>query len=52
MQVNPDQSSIVANARQNAVHDLVDLYNELAFEVIDLWKVDKRSCQVVAYTLA
>lgn len=47
VQVNPDQSSIVANARQNAVHDLVDLYNELAFEVIDLWKVDKRSCQVI-----
>jgi hypothetical protein len=45
--VNPDKSSIAANARQNAVHDLVDLYDELAFELIDLWKVDTRSCQVL-----
>lgn len=44
--INPDQSSIAANARQNAVLELVALYDELAYELIDLWKVDKLSCKV------
>ena len=49
--INPDQSSIHANARQNAVLSLRDTFDELSYELIDLYKVDKQSCRVLTARL-
>jgi hypothetical protein len=37
---------MAANVRQNTVHDLTKLYDELGYELIDLYKVDRSSCKV------
>lgn len=46
--IYPDKSSNAANARQNSTLDLKETYDELSYELVDLYKVHHTQARLLA----